>query len=388
MSNKPKKSKGASCLFWGALVATILFGLFLLFSHCSNRGVDTASALQLTWTPQNEFAPTNTERSRSWDGVVFVDGGYGSVSNVGELSFFRNHLVNQTSFGFQHITGRHQHTSNPNSAYFGSIFIHPFFLPFLIEARSFSQVRLSFWNYNVSEGVSVTFPVSSGGVAFPDFSRYVLNVPWYLRQYGSLISVTMTLVYSVPVVANIVVPWFDTVANSIVTNNPVNDFGLINLFVSAEFNTIVSLREYFGGHWLRTFSEGYSLGRQSGWNDGVSFGYSQGFQSGYAQGDFSGFSRGYLYGEMTGQTIGWSQGFDVGFSQGFEDGHRRGWLDGVNDSVAGTDFFGILIRGFFSFFDALNTVQLFPGFTLGMFIGFILILGLVGSFIGLKIGGD
>jgi len=338
---KNNKNKFFTCLFWLSLIFLVLFIITMFFGHCTSASTVDASYLYFV-TPANRNAAVSTTpdiflgsltNRVSSSGLIFQPGDYYVENSPGWITF-----IFMSPYTF------------PASSVDFVIYMQPTFASVLLSTQNTSFAGLSVVNSTRGTSHSQNFPLFNGPVV-PSMS-YTYR-PWGSGLGSIFWGDIMYFYFSYTTVG----PTGSVSFASALTPRQVK-----SLFNFSFQHTLVTLDYYFENYYENTYAAGFA----AGFDTGVRLGTSVGFADGMAQG----------------QTLGFQLGFDQGLQQGFQSGYSAGLADGA----AGANYFGILINGFFAFFNALNTAQLLPGLTVGMFVGFLLVLSLVGSFIG--IGGD
>lgn len=126
------------------------------------------------------------------------------------------------------------------------------------------------------------------------------------------------------------------------------------------------------------YTEGYQLGYDEGYLAGQTAGYNSGYTAGYNDGvndNQTAFDRGY--------SDGYQDGYAYGTVHGYDEGYQTGYNVGLNEGIQGATPVSQTVTLLGSIFGAIGTVlsiQLFPGFTLGLLILvplFFAVLGLI-----------
>lgn len=134
------------------------------------------------------------------------------------------------------------------------------------------------------------------------------------------------------------------------------------------------------------YQYGYQVGYQAGYNDGYDQAYSDYYMPRYNQGYNAGYNDGvndnqtaYNHGYDDGAADGYRDGMIAGLTQGYNDGYN----DGVADGMAGATPMSqatTLVGSIFTAIGSILSIQLFPGFSLGLLILvplFFSVLGLI-----------
>lgn len=138
----------------------------------------------------------------------------------------------------------------------------------------------------------------------------------------------------------------------------------------------------------------YFQGYNAGYNYGYNYGYQLGYDDGYTAGETAGYNRGYNTGYNAGladNTTAYNHGYDDGLADGYRDGvvagydngYATGYSVGYNEGLEGATPVSQTVTLIGSIFGAIGTVlsiELFPGFTIGILILvplFFAVLGLI-----------
>lgn len=142
------------------------------------------------------------------------------------------------------------------------------------------------------------------------------------------------------------------------------------------------------------YDVGYTAGQQAGYQAGYTAGEQAGYEGGYTEGHAVGYSSGYNAGlndNVAGQQIAYNAGYEagkdygetIGYLDGYDDGYDEGYGIGYNEGFGGATPMSratTLIGSIFGAIGSVLSIQLFPGFTLGLLILvplFFAVLGLI-----------
>lgn len=146
---------------------------------------------------------------------------------------------------------------------------------------------------------------------------------------------------------------------------------------------IGDIQPYFSNIIPSTFyNAGYTAGYQAGYDDGYAagqtFGYNSGYQVGYQDG-LADNTTAYNHGYDDGYADGYRTGYDLGKTDGDAIGYQRGLAEGMAGATPVSQTVGV-VSSIFAGIGTVLSIQLFPGFPLGLLILvplFFAVLGLI-----------